>query len=70
MICQTVQTYFILIEEHLQLPHADSQISLIELIWDVPSQRSKLAALLNQSVEEAQTIQHLVEVDLHRHKTH
>ena len=70
MIWWSGHTYFILIEEHLQLPHADTQIGLVELVGDVPAQRSKLAALLDQSVEEAQAVQHLVEVDLRRHTTH
>ena len=70
MIWWSRHTYFILIEEHLQLPHTDTQIGLVELVGDVPAQRSKLAALLDQSVEEAQAVQHLVEVDLRRHTTH
>ena len=44
---------FVLIQEHVDLAHADGQIRVIEFIWNVPAQRPKLAALLHQCMEEA-----------------
>ena len=38
-----------------QLFHTDPEIGLVELVGDVPAKRSKLASLLHQGVEEAQT---------------
>ena len=45
---------------YLHLSHADAQVRLIELVRNVPSKWSKLAALLHEGVEEAQTKEHLV----------
>ena len=53
----TVCTHLILVEEDLQLPHADTKVSLVELIRDVPSQGAKLPPLLHKSMKEAQTEQ-------------
>ena len=39
---------------YLHLPHTDPQVRLIELIWDVPPEGTKLASLLHQSMEEAE----------------
>ena len=50
----------ILIGEHLQLPHTDPQVRLIEAIRNVPAKRPKLAPLLNQCVEETQPKQQLL----------
>ena len=44
----------IFIEEHLQLPDTDPQVSLVVLVRDVPAQGTKLAPLLHQSMEETQ----------------
>lgn len=44
----------ILINEHLELPHTDTQVRVIEAIWDVPAQRPKLPPLLHQCMEEAE----------------
>ena len=46
--------YLIFIEEHPQLFDADTQVSLVELVRNVPSQWSKIPPLLNKSVEETQ----------------
>lgn len=45
-------TNLIFIEEHPQLFDTDSEVSLIELIRDVPAKRTKVTALLNQTMEE------------------
>ena len=44
---------------HLLLFHADPEVTLIKLIWNVPAQWSKFSPLLNQSVKEAQPKQKL-----------
>ena len=45
-------------EEGLQLPHANFKVRITELVGNVPSERAKLDALLDRSVEKAQTEQH------------
>lgn len=52
-----MQTHLILVEEDLQLPHANSKVSLVELVGDVPSEGAKLPPLLHKGMEEAQTEQ-------------
>ena len=47
--------YLILVEEHLQLSYADTQVCLVELIGDVPTQGAELPPLLDQGVEETQS---------------
>lgn len=37
---------WVLIQEHLELAGTDAQIILIELVWDVPANGTKLAPLL------------------------
>ena len=51
--------YLVLIEEHLKLSDADSQVGLIVLIGDVPAERTKLPPLLHQGMEEAESKQQL-----------
>ena len=55
------QTNRILIEEHVKLSDTDSQICLVKLIRNIPAERTKLSPLLHQSVEETQTVQHLLQ---------
>jgi hypothetical protein len=43
------------IDVDLELPTADTQVALCELVGDVPSQRAVLSSFLNQCVEEAET---------------
>ena len=57
-------SYFILVQEHVQLLHRDAQVSLVELVGNVPAQRSKLLPLLGQRVEETQAVQQLLEHSL------
>lgn len=47
-------TYIIVIKEHSQLSHTDTQICFIELIGNVPAQRSKFPALLYNTMEKAE----------------
>lgn len=47
--------YLIFIEEHSELLDADSEVGLIELIGDIPSEGSKVPPLLNQRMEETET---------------
>ena len=44
----------VLVQEHLQLPQADAQVGLVELVGDVPAEGAELAALLDEGVEEAE----------------
>ncbi len=46
--------------KYLLLPHANTEVRLIELIRDVPAQSPKLPPLLDQGVEEAQPKQQLL----------
>lgn len=46
-------TYIVFIKEHIQLSDADAEISFIELIANIPSERSELSPFLNNRVEEA-----------------
>lgn len=56
--------YIIVIEEHGQLTDTDPEICLIELVWDVPTQRTKLPPLLDQCMEEAQAVQQFLPATL------
>lgn len=56
--------YLILIQEHMQLLHADPQVSFIEFIWDIPTQWSKFSPLLDKRVKETEAIQQLLELHL------
>lgn len=40
-------------EERLQLPHANFQVRITELVGNVPSKRTELHTLLDGSVEKA-----------------
>ncbi len=55
-------THVVLIEEHVQLHGADSEIRLVELVGNIPSERAELAPFLDQSVEETQSEEHLLEM--------
>ena len=46
---------WILIDENSELSDTDSQVTLIELIGNVPSERSELSSFLNHCVIEAQS---------------
>ena len=52
---------FILIQEHPELAHADALVPIIKAIGDVPAQGPKLAALLDEGVEEGQAQQQVLE---------
>ena len=56
----SVKTHLILIEEHLELFDRDSEVSLVELIGNVPAESTKLASLLNQGMEETEAKQQLL----------
>lgn len=56
--------YLILVEEDVQLLHADAQIGLVELVWNVPTQWPKLSPFLHQRMEEAQAVQQCLELGL------
>ena len=58
----TGATHIILVQKHVQLLGADSQISFVELVRNIPSEGSKLPSLLDQSVEETEPEEHLLEV--------
>ena len=52
---------FILVEEHVNLAHADGKIRVIELVRNIPAQRAELTPLLHQRVEKAHTKQKFAE---------
>ena len=55
----------------LHLSHADPQVAFVELVRNVPPERSELASLLHETVEEAQAEQHLLPtLALHCSHTH
>jgi len=43
----------------LLLPHADPEVRLIELVWDIPAEGPKLSPLLHYCVEETESKQQL-----------
>ena len=59
-----MKTYIIFIQEHVELPNTYPQVRLVEFVRNVPTQRTKRSPLLNDGVEKAQTIQHLLELSL------
>lgn len=46
----------------MELHHADPQIGLVELVADVPANGAELAALLDQRVEEAESVEESLEI--------
>ena len=54
---QRTVTHIIVIQEHAELSHTNTEISFIELIGDVPAERSKLSSFLYDTMEKAQTKQ-------------
>ena len=56
--------YLVLVEEDVQLLHADAQVSLIEFVWNVPTQRPKIPPFLHQRMEEAEAVQQCLELSL------
>eukprot|EP00962_Isochrysis_galbana_P011305 scaffold3166_cov111-Isochrysis_galbana.AAC.4 len=47
------------VEEHLQLPHGDAQVRLVEGVGDVPTEGPVFAPLLQPRVEKAEAEEHL-----------
>ena len=47
-------------KEGLQLPHADLQIRVTELVRNVPTKGAKFHALLYRSMKETESKEHLV----------
>ena len=45
----------------MELSDGDTQVGLVELVRDVPADRAEGSALLDDGVEETQTVQHLLE---------
>lgn len=62
-IFQGIERYLIVhvVKVYLELSAADSQVTLGELIGDVPAQGSVLSSLLDESVEEAKTVDQFLE---------
>lgn len=54
--------HFVKLVAYLHLPHANAKIRLVKLVRDVPAERSELASLLHQGMEEAETEEQLVPV--------
>ena len=44
----------VLRDEHFDLGHADAEVAVRELVWDVEAERSELAPLQRHGVEEAE----------------
>ena len=61
--------YLVLLQEHVQLLDGDTQVSLVELVGDVPAHGAELPPLLGQGVEEAQAVQQLLKHHLGRRHT-
>ena len=55
-------TYVILVEKHVELFGADSEIGLVELVGNVPSEGPELPSLLHERVEETESKQQLLEM--------
>mmetsp|Transcript_13246 Transcript_13246/g.37418 ORF Transcript_13246/g.37418 Transcript_13246/m.37418 type:complete len:433 (-) Transcript_13246:4693-5991(-) len=55
-----------LVQEHLQLPDADAQVVLVELVRDVPANWPKLPSLLHDGVEEGKPKHELPELSILR----
>ena len=56
IICRS-EYLFVLVEEDGELADGDAQVGLVELVRNVPANRSELAPLLDQRVEKAQSEQ-------------
>ena len=56
------RTYVILVQEHVQLLSTDSEICLVKLVRNVPAERTKLASLLDEGMEETQSEEEFLEV--------
>ena len=54
-------THIVLVDEHVELADGDTQVRLVELVRDVPADRSERSALLDDGVEETQPVQQLLE---------
>ena len=52
------QCYLVLVEEHVKLSHADTQVCLVELVRVVPAERAELAPFLHVGVEETEPVEH------------
>ena len=63
-------SYLVLIEEDGQLLYTDAEISFIELIWSIPTNRTKFTTLLYQRMEEAQTKKQFPESKLKKNTDH
>lgn len=48
--------YLILVQKHVELLYTDSQVSLIELIKNIPPQGSKFPSFLYQSMKETEAV--------------
>lgn len=51
--------HVVLVQKHFQLSLADPQVFIGEFIGDIPTDRTKLSAVLNDCMEEAKTEQQL-----------
>ena len=54
-------THVVFVDEHVELADGDTQVGLVELVWDVPADRPERSALLDDGVEETQPVQQLLE---------
>ena len=53
-----LSTYVVFTEKHGQLLHRNSEVCLVKFVRYVPTERTELASLLDQSMKEAETEQH------------
>ena len=53
-----LSTYVVFTEKHGQLLHRNSEVCLVKFVRYVPTKRTELASLLDQSMKEAETEQH------------
>ena len=49
------------LDEFLQLTSADNQVFICEGVWDIPADWTELSSILNDSVEEAEAEEDLLE---------
>ena len=54
-------THVVFVDEHVELADGNTQVGLIELVRDVPADRSESSTLLDNGVEETQSVQQLLE---------
>ena len=52
---EMTSTHIIVIQEHLELSHTNTQVGLIEFIRNIPAKRTKLSPFLYNTVEEAES---------------